>query len=169
MLVAHVVCGALATMCFLPIGVLVPRFARGLTTASWWFALHSVINGIIAFGLILAAFGIAVSSFDGGINSTHRVRFLFDSLGSSSMVLTWPQKCGLALFIFTLFQVALGIFTHWYKSTAYSLHMKSGRGPSNFLHMALGLVLVILGWTTAWEGEPLLDCHDSAGKARSRR
>jgi hypothetical protein len=62
------------------------------------------------------------------------------------------------MFLLVLFQVALGVFVHWYKSPIYSLQTKSGRGPSNFLHMVFGTLIVIVGWATAWTGElaPLL-------------
>lgn len=64
---------------------------------------------------------------------------------------------GLALFLLVLFQIGLGIFVHWYKSPFFSLQTKSGRGPSNFIHMVLGALIVVVGWATAWTGEPLPD------------
>jgi hypothetical protein len=74
-MIAHVVVGALATMLFLPLGTLVPRFARGMTTKRWWFPVHSAVNGIIGFILVIAAFAIAMANFgdDGNFNTTHRV------------------------------------------------------------------------------------------------
>jgi hypothetical protein len=62
-------------MILIPIGILVPRISRGLTEARWWFPVHAAVNGLLAGGLIIAAFAIAVSNFnDEGINSSHRVR-----------------------------------------------------------------------------------------------
>jgi len=73
-LVAHVVTGALATTLFLPLGILTPRFARGLTTKRWWFPAHSANNGVIAFGLVIAAYAIGQSKFgDAQGSSPHPV------------------------------------------------------------------------------------------------
>jgi hypothetical protein len=74
-LVAHVVTGALATMLFLPLGILTPRYARGLTTKRWWFPAHSANNGIIAFALIITAYAIGRNKFgDAQGDSPHPVR-----------------------------------------------------------------------------------------------
>jgi hypothetical protein len=73
-LVAHVVTGALATMLFLPLGILTPRYARGLTTKRWWFPAHSANNGVIAFALVIAAYAIGQSKFgDAQGSSPHPV------------------------------------------------------------------------------------------------
>ena len=79
MLICHVVCGALATMLFFPLGVLIPRYARGLGINRWWFPVHGAVNGVLGLVFVMAAFGIAVVHFedDGGImSSTHRVSVL---------------------------------------------------------------------------------------------
>ncbi|WVR06275.1 hypothetical protein IAU60_003305 [Kwoniella sp. DSM 27419] len=131
-LIAHVVCGALATMAILPIGIIVPRLGRGLTTGRWWFPVHGAMNGLLGFGLITAAFAIAVSQFPGGIVSTHR-------------------KLGLTLFILAIVQTCLGVFTHFYKRT-HKFQQASGRGPSNYIHVVLGLVVVGLGFGVVWTG-----------------
>lgn len=74
-LLAHIITGALATMLFLPLGILTPRYARGMTTKRWWFPAHSASNGIIAFGLIVAAYAIGNTQFgDSGGVSPHPVR-----------------------------------------------------------------------------------------------
>ncbi|OCF41515.1 hypothetical protein I317_04718, partial [Kwoniella heveanensis CBS 569] len=131
-LIAHVVCGALATMAVLPIGILVPRIARGLTTSRWWFPVHAAMNGILGFGLIVAAFAIARANFHnhGGFNSTHR-------------------KLGLTLFILAILQTLLGLFTHYYQRT-HRFQFSSGRGPSNYIHAFLGQVVVAIGFGTVW-------------------
>jgi hypothetical protein len=46
-----------------------------MTTQRWWFPVHSVINGILAMALILAAFEVALTNFHRGFTSPHRVRF----------------------------------------------------------------------------------------------
>nr|XP_018262482.1 uncharacterized protein I303_05499 [Kwoniella dejecticola CBS 10117]OBR84640.1 hypothetical protein I303_05499 [Kwoniella dejecticola CBS 10117] len=131
-LVAHVVCGALATMLILPIGILIPRIARGFTMKRWWFPAHGAMNGLIAFALIVTAFGIARANFSGGFTSTHR-------------------KLGLTLFILAIFQVILGILTHWWQPK-HKFQTSSGRGPVNFLHMILGVTIVGVGFGTVWWG-----------------
>ena len=73
-LLAHVVCGALATMLFLPIGVLVPRIARGLTSKRWWFPVHSAVNGLVGTVLVVAAYGTARGELHrAAVSSVHRV------------------------------------------------------------------------------------------------
>nr|XP_019012657.1 uncharacterized protein I206_02152 [Kwoniella pini CBS 10737]OCF51438.1 hypothetical protein I206_02152 [Kwoniella pini CBS 10737] len=131
-LIAHVVCGASATMFILPIGILVPRLARGFTLKRWWFPVHGALNGLIAFGLIVAAFAIALANFSGGFSSTHR-------------------KLGLTLFILAIIQTLLGILTHWWQPK-HKFQTSSGRGPVNFLHILLGITIVGVGFGTVWWG-----------------
>lgn len=119
-------------MALFPAGILVPRIARGLTEKRWWFPVHGAVNGLLGFGLVVAAFGIAKANFSGGYNSTHR-------------------KLGLALFVLCIFQTLLGLFTHFYQRV-HRLQTTAGRGPTNFIHMVLGLVIVAVGWSTVWEG-----------------
>ncbi|WVQ72831.1 hypothetical protein IAR50_002392 [Cryptococcus sp. DSM 104548] len=135
MLIAHVACGAVATMALFPIGVITPRIARGLTTSRWWLPVHGAVNGLLGFGLVVAAFGIARGNFDGNFETPHR-------------------KLGLALFILSIFQTLLGIYTHSYRPTPNQKRFttSSGRGPSNFIHMALGLIVVAIGFATVWKG-----------------
>lgn len=71
MLIAHAVCGAIATVFLLPMGVLIPRIARGINLSRWWFPAHGAINGIISSVLIITAFAIAKSSLDSA--GTHEV------------------------------------------------------------------------------------------------
>ncbi|WWC88768.1 uncharacterized protein L201_003681 [Kwoniella dendrophila CBS 6074] len=131
-LIAHVVCGSIATMAILPIGIIIPRISRGFSINRWWFPTHGALNGLIAFGLIVAAFGIAKANFLGGFDSTHR-------------------KLGLTLFILSIIQVLLGILPHFWQPK-HKLQTSSGRGPINFLHMLLGLVVVGVGFGTVWWG-----------------
>ena len=77
LLVAHAVCGALATMVFLPLGVLISRYARGSGTARWWLPVHGAVNGVLGGVLVLVAYAIARSSFHrhaAANNTVHRVR-----------------------------------------------------------------------------------------------
>ena len=69
--------------------------------------------------------------------------------------LTGAQKCGLALFILVLIQVFVGVITHWTKHHRLVERTKfvARRGPLNFLHVTMGLAIVGLGWTTAYEGK----------------
>lgn len=77
MLLLHVLFGALATMVCFPIGILVPRLARGMTDRRWWFGVHSVVNGLLGFVFVVTAFAIARLTFGGGFDSLHRVNGLF--------------------------------------------------------------------------------------------
>lgn len=55
-LLAHVVCGALATLLLLPLGVLIPRYGRAFSRGRWWFPLHMAAQLI---GVILAITALA--------------------------------------------------------------------------------------------------------------
>lgn len=63
------------------------------------------------------------------------------------------QKLGLVLFILMFVQVALGCVAHWVKRSVKSLQTASGRGPTHFMHVGLGIVTVVIGWVTVWFGE----------------
>jgi len=62
-LIAHVVCGAAATLVLLPLGVLIPRYARALSTGRWWFILHMAVQII---GIILALIALGTGFAQGG-------------------------------------------------------------------------------------------------------
>ena len=73
-LVAHAICGGLATLVFLPVGTVIPRVARGFSLNRWWFPAHGVINGVLGGMLTLVAFAIAKANFgDHEDGSDHRV------------------------------------------------------------------------------------------------
>ncbi|ORX40168.1 hypothetical protein BD324DRAFT_263199 [Kockovaella imperatae] len=132
---AHAAFGALAAMLFLPLGALVPRWARAFTVKRWWFPAHGALNGILGLTCVVVAFAIAAASFDDGVlGSTH-------------------TKCGLALLILVIFQSLLGSATHWLK---HRLIEKSKiawrRGPLNFVHMITGIAIIALGWVTVYQG-----------------
>ncbi|KAL7423278.1 hypothetical protein Q5752_002578 [Cryptotrichosporon argae] len=135
-LVAHVACGALVAFCVFPLGAVVPRFARGMTNRRWWFPMHGINQGILGLGLVIVTFGLGLT-FGGSINSTHR-------------------KLGVALFVLSILQSALGVFTHYYipdyRTTRFTMATESGRGLSNYTHMWLGTAVIILGWVTVWYG-----------------
>ena len=134
-LIAHVVCGTLATLLFFPIGSITPRYARAFTRKRWWLPVHSTFNGVLGASCVVAAFSIARSQFHlaGGFDTLHR-------------------KCGLALFILTLIQVTLGIAMPWPKPLMMEKTKVAGRGALSYLHLILGLALVSLGWVTVYEG-----------------
>jgi hypothetical protein len=62
-LVAHVACGAAATLLLLPLGVLIPRYGRALSKGRWWFPLHMAVQLI---GSIAAVVAVATGSNLGG-------------------------------------------------------------------------------------------------------
>lgn len=63
------------------------------------------------------------------------------------------QKLGMGLLILMVIQVILGSVAHWVKRSIKSLQASSGRGPTHFLHMGLGVITVVVGWVTVWFGE----------------
>lgn len=136
-LIAHIVCGAIAVMMVLPGGVVVPRITRGLTTSRWWFQFHAINQGLTSLALVCAAYGIA-RSFGGPIDTRHR-------------------KTGTALFALIILQTVLGVFSHWFhpgpRLKRFTFVTKRGRGPSNFLHVVFGIICVAVGWGAAWTGE----------------
>lgn len=70
-IVVHVVFGALATMFLLPIGIMIPRYARGLTTARWWFPLHTGVQGL---AVVAGVGALATALWLGGAGgSNHQV------------------------------------------------------------------------------------------------
>jgi hypothetical protein len=65
-LIAHVVCGALATLLLLPLGVLIPRYARAMSKARWWFPLHMGVQlGGTALAIAALAIGYQMGAADG--------------------------------------------------------------------------------------------------------
>jgi hypothetical protein len=70
-LIAHVVCGATATLVLLPLGVLIPRYGRAVTNGRWWFPVHMAVQII---GLALAIVAIATGyNMGGGGGPAHPV------------------------------------------------------------------------------------------------
>lgn len=135
-LIAHVICGGLVTMLVLPGGVVVPRITRGISTNQNWFRFHMINQGLVALGLVIAAFAIALN-FGGELDTTHR-------------------RTGVALLVLVILQGLLGCFAHFYvpgpRVRQYTFMTKRGRGPSNFIHVALGIIVVSVGWSSAWTG-----------------
>jgi hypothetical protein len=65
-LVAHVVCGALATLLLLPLGVLIPRYARALSKGRWWFPLHMGVQlGGTALAIAALVIGYQMGAAEG--------------------------------------------------------------------------------------------------------
>lgn len=75
LLLAHAVCGSLGTMVFIPLGVIIPRYARGLGTKRWWLPVHGVMNGLLGGVLVLITYIIARTTFHRHTSerSVHRV------------------------------------------------------------------------------------------------
>ena len=69
------------------------------------------------------------------------------------------QYFGLALLVLILVQSGLGIAVHYVKIKPHRFTAASGRGPSNYIHMVLGVIVVSIGIWTAWKGEPTKECR----------
>lgn len=126
--VAHVVCGALATMFFLPAGVLLAR-----SRLPFWFPLHATWQVLLGTGFVCAAFGIAWAHFSGGLDSPHR-------------------RAATALFALVVTQVMLGLCAHFLGRKWRRMKTRTGRSPLHFFHWFMGFVVVGLGWAVAYLG-----------------
>jgi len=62
-LIAHVACAAAATLFLLPLGVLIPRYARALSTRRWWFPVHMIVQLV---GIVLALVALGTGFHLGG-------------------------------------------------------------------------------------------------------
>ncbi|BEJ17130.1 hypothetical protein CspHIS471_0605310 [Cutaneotrichosporon sp. HIS471] len=135
-LIAHITCGVLVTMLVLPGGVVVPRITRGITTTKSWFYFHMLNQGFFALALVSINLGIGLT-FGGEIDSAHR-------------------RTGTALFVLVILQIILGFYSHFYKPghrmKQHTFETKRGRGPTNFLHVAFGIITVAVGWSACWSG-----------------
>jgi hypothetical protein len=82
-LIAHVVCGAAATLVLLPFGVLIPRYARALSTGRWWFTLHMAVQIV---GIILALIALATGFAQGGAEGAAHPVSLINRLQRLTMI-----------------------------------------------------------------------------------
>lgn len=127
--IAHATCGALATMLLLPAGVMMAR-----SRLPHWFPVHATWQLVLSTGIVCAAFGIAWSHFAGGLDTPHR-------------------RAATALFALVLAQVMLGIGAHFIGSRLpRRLKTFTGRSALHFVHWAMGIVIVGLGWAVAYLG-----------------
>ncbi|TFY80455.1 hypothetical protein EWM64_g3556 [Hericium alpestre] len=109
---------------FVPLGVLVARYARTFTN-KWWFG-HWIINFIISSPLIFAGWALGHQATNmsglGHFNDTHK-------------------KVGLTLLVLYCFQLVLGIFIHFIRTPAlFIMH----RSPQNYFHAILGFAILAL-------------------------
>lgn len=144
-LVAHVVCGALATLLLLPLGVLIPRYGRALSKGRWWFPVHIWVQVI---GVILVIAALAIGYQMGAEEGTaHPVSRLRGVMADANLF----KGLAVALLTGLGVQVILGPFIHWYKRKR-NTSTAAGRSVFHYVHIGLGLVVVILGWATALTG-----------------
>jgi len=144
-----------------PLGVLIPRFARTFTAK--WFYGHLGFQLFLAGPIIVAGFAMGVYSTQLTVNAQETAHFDDPH-----------KKTGLALFILYIIQVVLGLTTHWFKRPSNRLLLH--RAPHHILHIAVGLAIiglaffqVHLGYTfewVVWVGAPLVPPSvDKAWKA----
>lgn len=126
---AHAVCGALATMLFLPAGALIAR-----SRVPRWFPVHAAWQLVLSAGLVCAAFGIAWAHFSGGLDTPHR-------------------RAAAALFALVIAQLLLGAGAHLIGPRApRALKTRTGRSVLHGAHWGVGLAVVGLGWAVAYLG-----------------
>jgi hypothetical protein len=137
-MVAHAACGALAAMIFIPLAIITPRIVRTFSSTHHWFPAHAAINGIISFGLVIAAYAISQShgSAFGGPTGSH---------GGLATV----------FFILMIVQVILGIAVHWLpRKKIFGFFKGEGhRGVLNYVHWPLGVVIMAIGFGTVYTGK----------------
>ena len=62
---------------------------------------------------------------------------------------------GSTLFALVLAQALLGAIVHWFKRFP-GKNDATGRSPLNYVHVLLGLSVIIIGWFQVWYGEFML-------------
>ncbi|KIK63346.1 hypothetical protein GYMLUDRAFT_41071 [Collybiopsis luxurians FD-317 M1] len=121
----HAILATTGFLILLPIGALIPRYLRTFTPA--WFPVHFAIQLFLSGPVIFAAW------YYGWKTS--------DVLGLGHF-LDPHQKMGLVLLILYVFQLLLGLFTHFIKLR--SPFGPGTRPPQNYFHVFLGLVILVL-------------------------
>jgi len=121
----HAILSTVGFLILLPIGVLVARYARTFTPA--WFPVHFVVQLFLSGPVIFAGWYY-------GWDTTRTLE--------QGHFLDPHQKMGLALLILYVFQLFLGLFTHFVKLR--SPFGPGTRAPQNYFHVFLGLVILIL-------------------------
>ncbi|KAI9639462.1 uncharacterized protein MKK02DRAFT_39760 [Dioszegia hungarica] len=128
-IITHAVLGAVSAMLLLPLGILTARLGRGWTTSRLWFAVHAVLNTLAA--ILAAATAIYASAkLDVEHVSAH------PGLGKVFAI-------GVAA------QVLIGASLHWIKPR---LIKTPGRGIYNYLHVAVGLAAIAVGFAAVYTG-----------------
>lgn len=125
-IIAHMVFMLLTWLILVPAAILVARWGRTFFT---WFPVHR--------GIQLVSFTTLFIGFFLGVGATSRLGA--PSLGSTH------QKLGLAIFLITIFQVALGQVGH-------VVRRKNGMRIQNYFHAAIGCILFGLAIWNIHEG-----------------
>ncbi|KAF8507265.1 hypothetical protein JB92DRAFT_2832860 [Gautieria morchelliformis] len=138
----HATLMSIGFIILLPVGILIPRYARTFTNN--WFYFHVAFQFFIAGPIIMAGFAMGYMAVQQTV-----------SLGGVTNWSDAHMKMGLAIFILYFVQITLGLFSHLIKfpSSRFLFH----RSPQQLLHIALGLAIigmsfyqVRLGYQVEW-------------------
>jgi len=123
LIVAHAVLCTVGFLGILPLGALVGRYLRTVTTT--WLKAHWIIQFFVAGPIIVAGFALGVQSVQeagsGHLNDRHK-------------------QCGLVLFILYFVQSTFGLVIHKFKPRSSIKR----RPLHNYLHPILGLLIIAL-------------------------
>lgn len=155
---AHATLMPIGFLILLPLGVLIPRYARTFTNK--WFYGHVGFQLFLAGPIIIAGFGVGVHA----TNSQVQAGFIPKNFGDQH------TQTGLALFILYVVQVVLGLTSHLFKRPSHRFFLY--RAPHHILHIAVGLAIiglaffqVHLGYTFEWPAFVGLPVPASVNKA----
>ncbi|KAJ7432186.1 hypothetical protein B0H11DRAFT_2079454 [Mycena galericulata] len=118
----HAVISTVGFLILLPLGVLLPRYAR--TFVRQWFWGHAIMQLVISGPVIFAGWAI-------GHSLSHELQM--------NAVQDPHQKIGVALLALYVTQLLLGTIIHYVKMPTL---FRGHRPPQNYLHVALGLAIL---------------------------
>ncbi|KAJ7185879.1 hypothetical protein C8R46DRAFT_1061958 [Mycena filopes] len=120
----HALLCSIGFLVLLPLGALLPRYARTFTNR--WFWGHAIMQLVISGPVIFAGWAL-------GSRTAHKLHL--DGLHDPH------QQIGIALLAMYVTQLVLGTFIHYVKMPAV---FRGHRLPQNYLHVALGLAILAL-------------------------
>jgi len=129
---SHAILCIVGFLIILPIGVLVPRLTRTLPYK--WFYVHWFIQLAVGLPIIVTGWSLG-----------YKANL---SLGTPHFQDT-HEAIGLALLILYLTQLVIGASVHFFK---FPTRFRGHRAPHNYLHVLLGIAIIILSEFTSHYG-----------------